>query len=53
VNDVGVIIVTLGPTAAPFVLTAAALNRDVFSPYEFFIDADTAADACQVTLLIQ
>ena len=37
----------------PFVLTAAALNLDVLSPYEYFIDADNAADGCQVTLVIQ
>ena len=32
---------------------SAALNRNVFSPYELYIDCDTAGDAAQVTLLIQ
>jgi hypothetical protein len=53
VADVGNVIAAIRQTDAPFVLTAAALNRDSLSPYEFYIDADTAADGCQVTLLIQ
>lgn len=57
-DDVGVIIATISQGAAGvfppiFRLEAAALNRNTFSPYEFYIDADNAADGCQVTLLIQ
>jgi hypothetical protein len=57
-DDLGVIIqtLTIGATSTGFLtwtLTAAALNRDVLNPYDFVIDADTAADGCQVTLLIQ
>lgn len=53
VGDVGTVIAALRATDPPFILTAAALNRDVLSPYMFMIDADTANDGCQVTLLIQ
>ena len=35
------------------VITAAALNRDVFNPYDFYVDADNASDGCLVTLEIQ
>lgn len=57
-DDTGAIVATLPPgvsTTFPLIfrLTAASLNRNVFSPYEFYIDADNAADGCQVTLLIQ
>ena len=52
VADVGNIVKALA-IGETFVLTASALNRDVFSPYEIFLDADTAADGCQVTLIIQ
>lgn len=57
-DDTGAIIATISQGASGifppiFRLTAAALNRNVFSPYEFYIDADNAADGCQVTLLIQ
>jgi hypothetical protein len=44
---------TTGVVGQPFVLTAAALNRDSISPYWFYIDSDTANDGCEVTLLIQ
>jgi hypothetical protein len=36
-----------------FRLTAAALNRNVFSPYEFYLDADNGGDGCLVTLNIE
>lgn len=54
-DDTGSIIAVL-PTAATlpiFSLEAAPLNRDVFSPYRYFIDADNAGDGCLVTLLMQ
>lgn len=57
-DDSGAIIATLPPgvsTTFPLIfrLSAAPLNRNVFNPYEYYIDADNAADGCQVTLLIQ
>jgi hypothetical protein len=56
-DDLGVVIVTLTQGAAssmplPFALTAAPLDRNVFNPYDFLIDADTPADGAQVTLVI-
>lgn len=56
-DDTGAIIATIPigtSTTFPlsFVLEAAALNRNTFSPYEFYIDADNANDGCQVTLVI-
>jgi hypothetical protein len=51
-SDLGSIVAILSP-GQTFVLSSAALNRDVFNPYRYFIDADTANDACQVTLLMQ
>jgi hypothetical protein len=61
ITDTGTVIAVLpafasgsaGVLPPPFVLTAAALNRDSLSPYWFYVDADNANDACQVTLLIQ
>jgi|SRR5271154_6358767 len=44
---------TTGISFPTFALTAAALNADVFSPYQFYIDADNAGDSCLVTLNIQ
>ena len=58
-DDFGSIVMVLpqgAATAGPFPtfkLTASALNRDVFSPYQFFIDADNSGDSCLVTLNIQ
>jgi|ERR1700733_570454 len=59
-DDPGVIIAALsllpGSTAAlapAFTLTSAARNRDSFSPYRYYIDADNAGDGCIVTLIIQ
>jgi hypothetical protein len=52
VGDIGTVIATLAP-GQTFILGSAALNRNVYSPYEFYIDADTALDGCQVTLIIQ
>ena len=52
VGDTGVVIAALSP-GQTFVLGSAALNRNVFNLYEYYIDADTANDAVQVTAIIQ
>lgn len=56
-TDLGSIIAVLDNTPAlngeKFLLTAAALNRNVLSLLDFAIDADTANDACQVTAMVQ
>ena len=57
-DDYGSIIAVL-PSATPnlpfptFTLLAASLNRDVISPYRYYIDADNASDGALVTLWIQ
>ena len=51
-DDPGSIIKVLSP-GETFFLGSAALNRNVFSPYQIWLDADNAADAAQVTLVIQ
>lgn len=51
-DDPGVIVACVKP-GTTFVLQPSALNRDVFSPYRYYIDADTAADGALVTLIIQ
>jgi hypothetical protein len=51
-DDPGAIVAVITP-GTTFVLGSAPLNRDVFSPYRYRIDADTANDACLVTLIIQ
>lgn len=51
-DDYGSIVKILAPGESWY-LGSAALNRNVFSPYRYYIDADNADDACQVTLLIQ
>lgn len=51
-SDVGVIVIALRSTDAPFLLTAPALDHNIFNLYEFYIDADQANDCCQVTALI-
>ncbi len=50
--DTGVVIATIGQ-GGYFGLGSAALNRNVFSPYRYYIDADNANDAAQVCLIIQ
>lgn len=50
--DTGTIVKALSP-GETFILGSAASNRNVFDPYRYFIDADTALDGCQVTLIIQ
>jgi hypothetical protein len=51
-TDKGAIILTVkaGLTA---VIAASPLNKDVFTPYNLFIDADNAGDGAQITLVIQ
>lgn len=57
-SDPGVIVAVIPPGTSgvlspAFRLTASALNRNVFNPYDFLIDADNAGDGCQVVLEIQ
>ena len=52
VADVGNIVIPIFP-GQTFILASAALNMDVFSPYEIFLDADTANDGALVTLIVQ
>lgn len=51
-SDTGNIIKQLIP-GETFYLGSAPMNRNVFGPYQLFIDADTANDGCQVTLVEQ
>lgn len=51
-SDLGTIVAILSP-GQTFILSSSAQNRDVFNPYRYLIDADSANDACQVTLLMQ
>lgn len=58
VADTGTVLFALaaggtGLPGVPFVLDGAALNRNTFSPYEIYVDADNAGDGVQVTLEIQ
>jgi hypothetical protein len=50
-DDYGAMVWALGPGQNLF-LSSAPLERNVFSPYRYYIDADTAGDSCLVTLLI-
>lgn len=50
-TDIGTILWVLTP-GQTWNLGSSARNNNVYSPYELFIDADTTADACQVTLNI-
>jgi hypothetical protein len=51
-DDYGAIVAVLTP-GQTFTLGSAALNRNVYSPYRYRIDADNAGDSCNVTLIIQ
>lgn len=51
-NDTGTMVGII-PSGGSFILAAAPLNRDVFSPYRYYIDADNAGDSALVTLIIQ
>lgn len=50
--DTGTIVKILAP-GETFFLASAALNLNVFSPYRYEIDADTANDGALVTLIVQ
>jgi hypothetical protein len=50
--DAGVLVAVVEP-GQTFTLGAAAMNRDVFSPYQYYIDADTANDACAIVGIVQ
>jgi len=51
-DDTGSILFVLLP-GQTWTLDCAALNRNALTPYQYYIDADNANDAAQVTLLIQ
>ena len=51
-DDAGSIIWVLQP-GQTWTLGSSALNRNVFSLYQFYIDADNAADGAQVSAIIQ
>lgn len=51
-TDSGSIVAMLQP-GQTFFLSSAPLNRNVFNPYRYFIDADTSGDGCLVTMLPQ
>jgi len=51
-DDYGSVVATIAP-GVTFILSSAALNRDVFSPYRYSIDADNAGDSCLVTMIMQ
>lgn len=51
-GDTGVIVKALAP-GETWVLGSSALVRNVFNPYRYFVDGDTAGNGCQVTLIIQ
>jgi ethanolamine utilization microcompartment shell protein EutL len=51
-DDMGDIVATLTP-GQTFVLASAPLDRNVFSPYRYLVDADNANDGVFVVLLIQ
>ena len=50
--DSGAIIKIIQP-GETFFLSSAPLNRNVFSPYRYRLDSDSANDGCLVTLIIQ
>lgn len=52
ITDVGTVIAVIAP-GQTFILGSAPLNRNVFNLYAYYIDADNANDACQVTAIIQ
>jgi hypothetical protein len=51
-DDTGSIVKTLSP-GETFFLASAALNRNVYSPYRYSLDADNANDGAFVTLIMQ
>jgi len=51
-TDYGAMVKVLSP-GETFFLASAPLNRNVFNPYRYFLDADNANDGAIVTLIIQ
>lgn len=51
-TDTGTI-VALVPPGATVIIASAALDRNVYNPYRYFIDADVSTEGVQATLLIQ
>lgn len=51
-DDYGAIVACL-QSGQSFFLASAALNRNVYSPYRYYIDADNAGDCAQCTLIMQ
>jgi len=51
-TDYGVMVAVITPQQTIF-YGSAAFNRNVFGPYEYYIDADNANDGALVTLIIQ
>lgn len=51
-DDYGSVVWVVGP-GLTWVLSSAALDRNVYSPYRYFIDADNALDSCLVSMLMQ
>lgn len=52
VGDVGTVVAVLIP-GQTFILSSSAMTKNVYNLYRYFIDADTANDACQVTAVMQ
>ena len=50
-NDLGCIVFCVTP-GQTFVLAGSYMSGDMWSPYRYSIDADTANDACQVTGIV-
>lgn len=51
-NDTGSIVGVIAPGQSYF-FDAAPINRNVWSPYRYFLDADNADDGALATLIIQ
>ncbi len=51
-DDTGSIVATLVPGQTLF-FTAAAVNRNVWNPYRYFVDADNSGDGAFITLIVQ
>lgn len=51
-NDYGDIVLVIPPGATVF-LASAPLNRNVYNPYRYRLDADVASEGALVTLIIQ
>jgi hypothetical protein len=51
-TDFGAIVAIVPPGQTLF-LASSARNRDTWSPYRYYIDADNANDSALVTLLVQ